>query len=190
MIKPNLIVSHDWHVQPYCQRSLWLSALAAPLGSRLQTVTSELSSNLLRSAQITLSSGHGHFCANLLNLSNFRYRVKPRFCWNQDSNSLPAAGRFSRLFDRHCGSNYSSRRRSHCAKFQRSTDIKVWRILRAQEDSPPGSCNGFVLCGIPYRGQGCGFRYLNPTLRTGFPLPTWGRPHRPPGGSTATSATF
>jgi hypothetical protein len=26
MIKPNLIDSHDWHVQPYCQRSLQLFA--------------------------------------------------------------------------------------------------------------------------------------------------------------------
>jgi len=26
MIKPNLIFSHDWHVQPYCQRSLRPSA--------------------------------------------------------------------------------------------------------------------------------------------------------------------
>ena len=35
------------------------------------------------------------------------------------------------------------------------------RISRAQEDSPPGSCNGFVLCGIPYRGRGCVKRHLN-----------------------------
>ena len=49
---------------------------------------------------------------------------------------------------------------SHSADSQRSTGTQAWRILRAQEDSPPGSCNGFVLCGIPYRGQGRCFRYL------------------------------
>jgi hypothetical protein len=36
MIKPNLIASHDWHVQPICQRSLWLIRLSGALGSRLQ----------------------------------------------------------------------------------------------------------------------------------------------------------
>ncbi len=30
MIKPNLISSHNWHVQPDCQRSLRLSAWAGP----------------------------------------------------------------------------------------------------------------------------------------------------------------
>ena len=30
MIKPNLIFSHDWHVQPYCQRSLRVIRLSGP----------------------------------------------------------------------------------------------------------------------------------------------------------------
>src|SRR5258708_32655419 len=35
MIKPNLIDSHDWHVQPYCQRSLRASPPERfPYGSR------------------------------------------------------------------------------------------------------------------------------------------------------------
>lgn len=38
---------------------------------------------------------------------------------------------------------------------QRTTsDYIAPRILRAQKDWPSGSCNGFVLCGIPYRGRG------------------------------------
>ena len=35
-IKPNLIASHDWHVQPICQRSLRVIRLSGPYGSRLQ----------------------------------------------------------------------------------------------------------------------------------------------------------
>jgi len=34
MIKPNLIVSHDWHVQPICQRSLTVSSPERDRGSR------------------------------------------------------------------------------------------------------------------------------------------------------------
>jgi hypothetical protein len=33
-IKPNPIASHDWHVQPICQRSLRLVRLSGPFGSR------------------------------------------------------------------------------------------------------------------------------------------------------------
>jgi len=48
MIKPNLIFSHDWHVQPNCQRSLKALRLSgAFFGSRLG-IYSKLSSNLLR----------------------------------------------------------------------------------------------------------------------------------------------
>lgn len=38
---------------------------------------------------------------------------------------------------------------------------------------PLGSCNGFVLCGIPYRGW-MSLRFLS-ALRTGFPLPHSGQ---------------
>jgi len=34
MIKPNLIDSHDWHVQPYCQRSLRVVRLSGSLTDR------------------------------------------------------------------------------------------------------------------------------------------------------------
>jgi hypothetical protein len=34
MIKPNSICSHDWHVQPICQRSLRVFRLSGLLGSR------------------------------------------------------------------------------------------------------------------------------------------------------------
>ena len=44
---------------------------------------------------------------------------------------------------------------------------------------------GLFSAGFP-TGVGVRLTLLHPTLRTGFPLPTRGRPHRPPGGSTAT----
>jgi len=40
MIKPNLITSHDWHVQPICQRSLRVTHLSGTLWIEAQTVTS------------------------------------------------------------------------------------------------------------------------------------------------------
>ena len=46
----------------------------------------KVSSNLLRLARFPLASSHRHFCANLLNLSKFRCRVKLRFCGNQACN--------------------------------------------------------------------------------------------------------
>jgi hypothetical protein len=39
MIKPNLIKSHDWHVQPICQRSLRVVRLSGALWIEAQAVT-------------------------------------------------------------------------------------------------------------------------------------------------------
>ena len=39
MIKPNLIASHDWHVQPICQRSLRVIRLSGALWIEAQAVT-------------------------------------------------------------------------------------------------------------------------------------------------------
>jgi hypothetical protein len=52
LIKPNLITSHDWHVQPNCQRSLRVIRLSGPLGSR-PGLASGTSSNLMRPALIS-----------------------------------------------------------------------------------------------------------------------------------------
>ena len=103
MIKPNLIVSHDWHVQPYCQRSLRAVRLSGALVDRGPGCYAKVSSNLLRFAKLTPYSGLRHFCANLLNLSKFRCAVKLRFCGNQACNFSSSAGSFTCLFDRHSG---------------------------------------------------------------------------------------
>ena len=49
LIKPNLIASHDWHVQPICQRSLRVIRLSGTLGIEVRTCV-RLSSNLVRFA--------------------------------------------------------------------------------------------------------------------------------------------
>ena len=48
------------------------------------------------------------------------------------------------------------------------------------------------VCSLRDSLQGSRVRFTRPrpTLRTGFPLPTWGRPQRPPGGSTAHLQLF
>jgi hypothetical protein len=79
MIKPNLIHSHNWHVQPSCQRSVRAFRLSGALfGSRsglLHPAVPELDAL----GQIALFSAPGCFCANLLNLSNFLLYVKLLF---------------------------------------------------------------------------------------------------------------
>ena len=66
------------------------------------------------------------------------------------------------------------RRRSHCAKISNNNQRQIAsRISRARKEFPLGSCNGFVLCGIPYRGW-MSLRFLS-ALRTGIPLPHSGQ---------------
>src|ERR1039458_6241765 len=69
MIEPNPITSHDWHVQPICQRSLRVVRLSGTPWIEVRTRV-RLSSNLMPLAQSPrLHSGPGRFCANLLKLS-------------------------------------------------------------------------------------------------------------------------
>jgi hypothetical protein len=74
MIKPNSISSHDWHVQPICQRSFRVDRLSGLLWIEAQAFTG-VSSNLLRSPFSACKSSHRRFCANLLNLSEFDLHV-------------------------------------------------------------------------------------------------------------------
>ena len=76
MIKPNLIFSHDWHVQPNCQRSLRVIRLSGTLLDRGPGCYAKVSSNLLRSLKIAFHRDYQHFCANFLKLSDFQLHVK------------------------------------------------------------------------------------------------------------------
>ncbi len=135
MIKPNLIVSHDWHVQPNCQRSLRAVRLSgAPLdrGLLLRTGVLELDALLV----FSLDNVRQHFCANFSKVSNFPLHVKRESGVNSLGSRLP---------------------RNRTAQNIKERPAKNARAARARERiSLSGhAINGFVrlvLCGIPYRG--------------------------------------
>ncbi len=79
MIKPNLIHSHNWHVQPSCQRSVRAFRLSGALLDRGPSCYARVSSNLMRSARTALCSALDRFCANFLKLSNFLLYVNHFF---------------------------------------------------------------------------------------------------------------
>jgi len=82
LIKPNLIASHDWHVQPICQRSLRVIRLSGTPWIEVRTCV-RLSSNLMRNADfVCLYCRLRRFGANLLTLSKPVYRVKLSFAPN------------------------------------------------------------------------------------------------------------
>ena len=104
LIKPNLIASHDWHVQPICQRSLRVIRLSGTLGSR-PGLASGLSSNLMRDTDFRrLHSGVRHFGANLLKLSKTRLAVKERFHSNLNRQPGSHSAKNQRAASKNCPS--------------------------------------------------------------------------------------
>jgi len=148
-------------------------------------VTSELSSNSLRLAKFTLYSGHRHFCANLLNLSKFRCRVKPRFGGNQDHNISSTAGRFSCLFDRHNGQQLPVAEGRTAQKFQTTTsDNRLAHFARTRGLASWVMQWGLFSAGFPTGvGDAATASSSNPT--NWLPTSHLGQATRPPGGSTA-----
>jgi len=76
MIKPNLIDSHNWHVQPNCQRSLRVIRLSGTLLDRGPALRPACPRTCC-APPIAFNRIHRRFCANLSNISNFRSPVKP-----------------------------------------------------------------------------------------------------------------
>jgi hypothetical protein len=78
-IEPNPIASHDWHVQPVCQRSLWVPRL----GGSLWIEAPARAGSVLELGALARIAAHlerlRHFCANLLRISNFSHSVKLNF---------------------------------------------------------------------------------------------------------------
>jgi hypothetical protein len=70
MIKPNLICSHDWHVQPYCQRSLRFIRLSGSLLDRGPDSKARHVLELIALVQLAFTAPPTRFGANFLNLSN------------------------------------------------------------------------------------------------------------------------
>jgi len=78
MIKPNPIFSHDWHVQPNCQRSLRAFRLSGALLDRGPAVTPGCPRTCC-ACRSAFNCTCRRFCANLSNISNFKPHVKPNF---------------------------------------------------------------------------------------------------------------
>ena len=76
LIKPNLIASHDWHVQPICQRSMRLIRLSGALGSKTLTVTPGCPRTFC-AGPFRFTQRQGRFGANFSRLSDFNLSVKP-----------------------------------------------------------------------------------------------------------------
>ena len=76
MIKPNLIPSHDWHVQPICQRSLRAVRLSGALWIEARTVTPRCPRTCCAHRILRCYRRHRRFCANPLKLSDFHLHVK------------------------------------------------------------------------------------------------------------------
>jgi hypothetical protein len=65
MIKPNLIYSHNWHVQPSFQRSVRALRLSGTLWDRGPGCDAKVSSNLLRSTEFALTEPLRRFLREL-----------------------------------------------------------------------------------------------------------------------------
>jgi hypothetical protein len=146
MIKPNLIASHDWHVQPICQRSLRAIRLSETPWIEGRTCV-RLSSNLVRNTDFPgLQSRLQRFGANFSRLSN-----------KQDPVKLNLSGT-------NAVSPFALR------KFSMSGQQKLPEPVGLAGDSAPGSCNGMFSPGNSLQGlrEGLQPASTNPTNR----LPT------------------
>jgi len=177
LIKPNLIASHDCHVQPICQRSLrYLPEQAVWIEA--STLTLRLSSNLLRPPFSASLSGSRRFCANLLRVSDLTRSV------NLNSSFLYRA---SRPFEIQLHKKHSGAPRGSMPHDSRAQNIKERPALNARAHAARRSLHSWVvqwlvLCGIPNRGTGA---LASPDPANQLPFSLFGQAIRPPGGSTA-----
>jgi hypothetical protein len=133
MIKPNLIFSHDWHVQPSCQRSLRLIRLSGAVWIEAQACAG-VSSNLLRSPYSAPKSSYRRFCANLLKLSEFYLQVKLNLAFfRREPRSLRSVAQ---------------------RKISKSDQQNMPEPLGLAGGINSWVLQWLVLCGIPYRGSG------------------------------------
>jgi hypothetical protein len=149
MIKPNLTVSHDWHVQPYCQRSLRAARLSGALLDRGPGCYAKVSSNLLRMLDLRFTARPNFFHANLLNLSNLPLRVNCLFSSSPRPLQLAVGGYSSRQEANRPTPGKSRFRIALRKNYQTTTSIA--RAACGSREFPPGSCNGMFSAG-PLQG--------------------------------------
>ena len=120
MIKPNSITSHDWHVQPICQRSFRVCRLSGSLWIEASTRV-KVSPNLLRCTNLAHSEPARCRLRDFLRISNFSFPVNPYLSLAQGRPAY-ADGAFPALrsrLERRPNERFPSK--PHCAKYQRST---------------------------------------------------------------------
>jgi hypothetical protein len=149
MIKPNLIFSHNWHVQPNCQRSLRAFRLSGALLDRGPAFTPGCPRTCCAC----------RFCVELLTPSFLREPSKhiehPSQCQAQDLSSPEAAPTRSRRSSSLANLDRPNRNPSPVQK------RRAAQISNINPTEPLGLTGVFswvmqwlVLCGIPYRGSG------------------------------------
>jgi hypothetical protein len=175
MIKPNLITSHDWHVQPICQRSLWAIRLSGALLDRGPSCYAGVSSNLLRTSISAFFRIRRCFCANLLNLSNFHLSVKLYYFLRLRPHKLVVGG-CSSIAITSCRKRKFRSETSHCAQnLSKNGQQSSLEPLGLTGDNLLGRA---MACSLRDSQQGLkGYASLHLAQQTCFPLPSSGRPH-------------
>ena len=159
MIKPNLIDSHDWHVQPYCQRSLRAFRLSGALWIEAQAVTPGCPRTCCAWPNSHFSVLFGRFCANFLNLSNFLLYVKhySRLIYNLSRlrhTTCMAVFRLDSIRPQRLNLQSVSNQQVRIAAQNFKQQPASLEPLRLTRGFSSGSCNGLFSEGFPTGVQG------------------------------------
>ena len=160
MIKPNLIVSHDWHVQPFCQRSLRFIRLSGAVWIEAQAVKPGCPRTCC-ARRCGLPGQHPAFLREPSKTTKLP-------CWRQ-AQSVPllrplqqvVGGKFlssrrssGRKGDVPFKAGERSIQRRRAAQNIKERPAKRARATRARRSRTPGSCNGLFSAGFPTGVQG------------------------------------
>jgi len=171
MIKPNLIASHDWHVQPICQRSLRVSPPERDPWDRGSNCDAGVSSNLMRCASFKLPA----FLRELSKTIELAGACQAEIPISFMPSHAGLTGIFDDLTTSPTCPKHRGKRGSCAAQKSQTTTGKMPEPLGRAEADASGSCNGLFSLGIPYRGFRGGIeRSQTPTYltqRTSFQLP-------------------
>jgi hypothetical protein len=190
MIKPNLIFSHDWHVQPNCQRSLRDIRLSGALLDRGPVSYTRLSSNLLRSPASRCTASTGVFARTFQTYRTSSFMSSLISSYTRGRSNSPLTVCSSRVKPI-CLSGKTPVQKRRAALNINERPANHARAAEARRRFPPGSCNSLFSEGFPTGVQGHLPHLTQRTsITTCFPLPSTGQANRPPGGSTSHSATF
>ena len=142
-IKPNSIASHDWHVQPFCQRSLRALRLSGAPLDRGPDANGRVSSNLMRFAGIFRP------CSEHPAILREPFKTI----------EVPALGQVKSLLPNGLLPEASSGPDLQAQVAQRKISNTLRRAQRARatkarESIAPGSCNGLFSVGFPTGVQG------------------------------------